>query len=157
MSIVPVLLQHRTRLVQLHDILSAQRAAWFSTGKFDLPTMQEALALTNALPNLRTESLQALSAHGVPDPLPDASESLNLSGIGWLSSRIDQLSEVCCIEAVEQAIARLKDIEDTVLLASATAIAKTLRNDREEWTAKLAPLAQWAEKHREEIEEEAAA
>jgi hypothetical protein len=153
-SIVPLLLQHRARRVLLHEILEAQRATWFSTGKFDLRTLQEALALTNALPNLQTESLQALAVHGVPDPLPDAGESLNLSGIGWLSARLDTLSEVARIEAVEQAIAMLATREDPTLLANATAIAKTLRNDRDEWTAKLAPLAEWATKHADEISEE---
>jgi hypothetical protein len=154
LSITDTLLPTRARLVELHDILSAQRSAWFRTGKFDLRTLDEASRLAQSLPNLRTESLKALAAIGDPPTLPASDASLTLAGIGWNAARLDELDDARRIQAVEQAIARLADVTDHVLLASATVIAKALPNDQDEWAARLAPLAEWATKHADEISEE---
>lgn len=155
MTAVPTLLDTRNHLVELHQALSAQRAGWWSSGKFSLPTLAEVQQLIETLPNLRDESLAALARLGKPSRI-DESAHLNLAGIGWVSARVGEMDEVRRIQAVEQAIARLNESRDADLLASALALARSLCNDKREWTEKLAPIAEWAAAHTDEIEAEAA-
>lgn len=153
MSAVPTLLVTRDRLARELEAIETQRTAWFRTGKFSLTQLAQTQAIIASLPNLRDESLAALAKHGKAKALPEG-EPLTLTGIGWLDTKLGDLSEVQCIGAVEQALKRLADTKDADLLAAAVTVAKSLRNDRDEWTARLAPIATWASKHEEEIREE---
>lgn len=152
MSAVNLLLHQRQRLVQLCEVLDAQRANWWQQGKFSSATLAEAQAIAASLPNLRDESLAALAKLGNAPAF--AGETLSLTGIGWNDRPLAELEEVQRIGVVEQAIARLVDVKDAALLASAVAVAQSLPNYRDDWQSRLKVAAAWAERHREEIEEQ---
>lgn len=154
-SITIHLFETRARIVELHDILSAQRAAWRSSGKFCLRTLAEVQRLTAMLPNPKDESLAALARFGTPASIA-ADDPLPLAAIGWNAALVRNMEEAQRIRATEQAIAMLSTREDPELLAAALVLARSLGNDRREWEERITPLATWAKKHKAEIEEEAA-
>jgi hypothetical protein len=137
-------------LLQLYESMQTQRSQWRHTGRFSRANLAEAQAVLAKLPNFRTEFGEALKDGDAADL---DGENLRLEGIGWIDRRISQMDVPRRVSACEIAIARLKDITDPLLLASARRLAESLPNLRDDWTDRLAPLVQWAHRHAEEIQE----
>lgn len=146
---MPYPITDEARLVQLFEVLEAQRSSWFSTGRFSSQTLTEALAIVARLPNYKSEFKAALKA-GTAGELDD---SLRLDAIGWIDRRVEQMDIPRRVLACELTLARLKDIDDPLLRASARRLAESVPDLRDDWTAKLAPLAQWFQRHVDEIAE----
>jgi hypothetical protein len=141
------------RIEQEVGAREGERFAFRQTGAFSMSGLRLTQELIAQLPNTRTEALAALEKHGASgDVSPDL---LRLASIGWNDRPLATFTDVERLQLVEQAIARLDDISDPLLLGSARIVAETLPDYRAQYEQRLAPIAAWAAKHADEIDQEA--
>lgn len=138
-----------------HEIATreAERSTYWQTGKFSLRGLAYVQELVRTLPNTRSEALAQLARHGTPDAEVTA-DNLSLTAIGWTDRPLAHIHEIQRRELLQQAIARLNDIEDPALLASAILVAQSLPDYRRAYEQRIEPIAAWATRHHEDITEQ---
>lgn len=149
------MIPHQSQLDRIEQEISArevERSTYWQTGAFSLRGMRYTQELISHLPNTRTEALAALKKHGKgADVAPDL---LHLTAIGWNDRPLAHINETQRRELVAQAIARLDDIKDPQLLASARLVAESLPDYRARYEERVSSLAAWAAAHTDEIFEQ---